>query len=62
MKRAKGVGEAVERTAEIGKAGRRAVEESIVAMNMVREKVESTAEHIVALAEQAQASAKSSPP
>ncbi len=51
---ARSVGEAVQRTAEIGTAGRQAVEESVRAMDTVREQVESTAETIVTLAEQAQ--------
>ncbi|MBI3767058.1 MAG: methyl-accepting chemotaxis protein [Deltaproteobacteria bacterium] len=51
---ARGVGEAVQRTADIGTAGRRAVEESAQAMLRVREQVESTAATIVTLAEQAQ--------
>jgi methyl-accepting chemotaxis protein len=51
---ARGVGEAVQRTADIGTAGRRAVEESAQAMVRVREQVESTAATIVTLAEQAQ--------
>jgi PAS domain S-box-containing protein len=53
--RAKGVGAAVQRTQEVGKAGRKTVEESIAALEVVREQVESTAENILALAEQAQA-------
>ncbi len=53
--RARGVGEAVQRTLEIGKAGRQAVDDSISALNAVQGQVESTAEVILALAEQAQA-------
>jgi methyl-accepting chemotaxis protein len=53
--RAKSVGEAVQRTQEIGKAGRKVVEDSIAALGTVRERVEATAENILALAEQAQA-------
>jgi methyl-accepting chemotaxis protein len=53
--RARGVGEAVQRTQEIGKAGRKIVEDSIAALGTVRERVEATAENILALAEQAQA-------
>jgi methyl-accepting chemotaxis protein len=53
--RAKTVGETVQRTLEIGKAGRKVVEESLGAMEMVKEKVENTAENILTLAEQAQA-------
>src|SRR5207245_2493031 len=47
--------EAVQRTQEIGKAGRKVVEESIGALDKVKEQMESTAENILALAEQAQA-------
>ncbi len=53
--RAKGVGESVQRTLQIGQAGRDAVESSINAMNLLKERVESTAENILMLAEQAQA-------
>ncbi|WP_422929895.1 methyl-accepting chemotaxis protein [Singulisphaera sp. PoT] len=53
--RAKGVGDSVQRTIQIGKAGRDAVESSITAMNQLKERVESTAENILMLAEQAQA-------
>jgi methyl-accepting chemotaxis protein len=53
--RARDVGEAVQRNLEIGNAGRRNVEESIAALNLLKEKVESTAESILMLAEQAQA-------
>ena len=53
--RAKNVGEAVQRTQEIGNSGRKAVEESCAALAAVKERVESTAENILALAEQAQA-------
>ncbi|HEV3261616.1 MAG TPA: CHASE3 domain-containing protein, partial [Gemmataceae bacterium] len=53
--RAKGVGEAVQRTQEVGQSGRKVVEDSIAAMDKVREQVESTAENILMLAEQAQA-------
>src|SRR5262249_12073012 len=52
--RARGVGEAVGRTLEIGKAGRKVVEDSIAALDRLREQVEATAETIVALAERAQ--------
>jgi methyl-accepting chemotaxis protein len=54
-KRARGVGETVQRTLEIGKAGRQAVEGSIAAKHRVREQVEATAGNILALAERAQA-------
>lgn len=53
--RAKGVGEAVQRNIEIGQSGRQAIESSIVAMNQLKEQVESTAGNILMLAEQAQA-------
>jgi methyl-accepting chemotaxis protein len=52
--RAKAVAESAERAAEIGRTGRKAVEESTVAMTGVKEQVESIAESILALAEQAQ--------
>src|SRR5262249_48317499 len=52
--RARGVGEAVTRTHEIGRSGRKAVEDSIAALGTVREQVESTAATILTLAEQAQ--------
>jgi PAS domain S-box-containing protein len=54
-RQAKGVGEAVEHTLEIGRSGRQAVDESIAALIIVKEQVEATAENILALAEQAQA-------
>jgi methyl-accepting chemotaxis protein len=53
--RAKSVGEAVQRTLDAGKTGRKVVEDSLVAMEAVKEKVETTAENILTLAEQAQA-------
>ncbi len=53
--RVRGVGEAVQRTTEVGKAGRRAVEDSLRATGAVKEQVEATAESILTLAEQAQA-------
>jgi methyl-accepting chemotaxis protein len=53
--RAKTVGESVQRTLDIGKTGRKVVEDSLVAMESVKEKVETTAENILTLAEQAQA-------
>lgn len=53
--RAKAVADTARRAAEIGDAGRRAVEESGVAMETLREQVGSVAESIMALAEQAQA-------
>ena len=45
----------MQRTLEIGQAGRKVVEDSIAALGTVREQVEATAENILALAEQAQA-------
>jgi PAS domain S-box-containing protein len=54
VERARGVGLAVQRTQEGGKAGRQTVEDSIAALGTVREQVESTARNILALAEQAQ--------
>ncbi|HEX8199159.1 MAG TPA: methyl-accepting chemotaxis protein [Isosphaeraceae bacterium] len=53
--RAKGVGETVQRTLEIGQAGRRTVDESIAAMNHLKGQVEATAQTILTLAAQAQA-------
>ncbi len=53
--RAKGVGEAVSRTQEIGQRGRQAVDDSIAALEKLQEQVESTAESILMLAERAQA-------
>src|SRR5207253_3710370 len=47
--------EAIQRTQEVGKAGRKSGEDSGAALGTVREQVESTAENILALAEQAQA-------
>ncbi len=52
--RAKAVAELAQRAAEIGRTGRKAVEDSTVAMTAVKEQVESIAESILALAEQAQ--------
>lgn len=53
--RARGMGDSVQRSLETGLAGRGTVEASIAAMNQLKEQVESTAENILALAEQAQA-------
>ena len=53
--RAKAVADSVQRASEIGKEGRRAVEDSVAAMVSVKQQVERVAENIVALAEQAQA-------
>jgi methyl-accepting chemotaxis protein len=51
---ARGVGEAVRRTADIGTAGRQAVQDALQAMTTAKTQMESTAETIVTLAEQAQ--------
>jgi methyl-accepting chemotaxis protein len=51
--RARGVGDAVQRTFEIGKAGRKVVEDSVGALMTLRNQVEGTAENITALAEKA---------
>lgn len=53
--RAQAVGKTVQRTLEVGKAGRKTVDDSVSALQSVREKVELTAENILSLAEQAQA-------
>jgi methyl-accepting chemotaxis protein len=53
--RAKSVGEVVQRTLEIGKSGRKVVDDSLGAMSAVKEQVETTAQNILLLAEQAQA-------
>lgn len=53
--RARAVADTVARTLEIGKAGRRAVEDSMASMESVKERVEALAEAILSLAEQAQA-------
>lgn len=52
---AKSVGASVGRAAEIGRTGRKAVEDSIAGMGQVRQQVESNAANIAALAEHAQA-------
>jgi methyl-accepting chemotaxis protein len=54
-RRARGVGEAVRRNLEIGKAGRAAVEDAITALHAAGAQVEATAQNILALARQAQA-------
>ena len=51
--RAKGVAELAQRAAEIGRAGRRSVEDSLTAIDGVKTRVESIADSILALAEQA---------
>lgn len=53
--RAKAVAEASKRAAETGRAGRKAVEDSIAGMTSVKEQVESIAERMLVLAEQGQA-------
>ncbi|HEY2804471.1 MAG TPA: CHASE3 domain-containing protein [Gemmatimonadales bacterium] len=53
--RARSVADTAHRAAEIGRAGRQAVETSVAGMNEVRGQVESIAASILALAEQAQA-------
>ena len=53
--RARIVSETVQKTLEVGKAGRKAVQDSLTAMGVVKEQVEATAENILTLAEQAQA-------
>jgi methyl-accepting chemotaxis protein len=53
--RARTVADAAHRAAESGRAGRQAVEDSVVAMQLVQAQVETMARGIVALAEQAQA-------
>jgi methyl-accepting chemotaxis protein len=53
--RARGVGETFGRTVETGRAGKQALEESLAAKRNVQTQVETTAENITALAEQAQA-------
>ena len=53
--RARAVSESARHSEEMGKNGRRAVDEAVSAMGVVREQVESTATRILALAEQAQA-------
>ena len=53
--RARAVSESARHSEEVGKNGRRAVDEAITSMSAVREQVESIASRILALAEQAQA-------
>jgi methyl-accepting chemotaxis protein len=53
--RARAVSESARHSEEMGKSGRRAVDEAIAAMANVREQVESIASRILSLAEQAQA-------
>jgi methyl-accepting chemotaxis protein len=53
--RAKMVAEAAKRAAEIGRAGKKAIEDSIGGVTSVKEQVESIAERMLVLAEQGQA-------
>ncbi|RKG68593.1 HAMP domain-containing protein [Corallococcus sp. CA054B] len=53
--RARAVSESARHSEEVGRSGRRAVEEAVSSMGAVREQVESIASRILALAEQAQA-------
>ncbi len=52
--RAKAVGETIQHSLEVGVEGRKVADESIAATGRVKEQVESTAENILLLAEQAQ--------
>jgi methyl-accepting chemotaxis protein len=52
--RSKAVSEAAQRSVEVGKAGRRAIDETVTVMGNVKEQSESIAEGILGLAEQAQ--------
>jgi len=53
--RASSMGETARLTAEVGEAGKKAVDGSIIAMRTVRDQIETTAQNILKLAEQAQA-------
>jgi methyl-accepting chemotaxis protein len=53
--RARAVADSAQRAAEMGKAGRRAVEDSVAGTQQVRDQVESIGRSILSLAEQAQA-------
>ncbi len=53
--RAAGVGKTVQRTIEIGNAGRKAVDESVSALNGVKQQVEHTARNMMALVQQTKA-------
>jgi PAS domain S-box-containing protein len=53
--RANAVAEAAKRAEEVGRAGRQAVDDSVVSMGTVRDQVQSIAENILSLAERAQA-------
>jgi PAS domain S-box-containing protein len=52
--RARAVAESSQRTVEVSRAGRKAVDEAVAVMGTVNEQVEAVAENILALAEQAQ--------
>lgn len=54
-KRAAGVGRTVQHTIEIGNAGRKAVDESVSALNGVKRQVEQTAQDMMALVQQTKA-------
>jgi methyl-accepting chemotaxis protein len=56
--RARGVGDTVQRAREVGQTGRAKVHDSIAALDDLKERIESTAEGILTLAEQAQAIGK----
>jgi PAS domain S-box-containing protein len=53
--RARAVAESSQRSVEISRAGRKSVDDAVVAMGTVKEQVEGLAESVLALAEQAQA-------
>lgn len=53
--RANAVAEAAKKAEEVGRAGRQAVDDSVVSMGTVRDQVQSIAENILSLAERAQA-------
>jgi len=53
--RARAVADSAQRASEMGKAGRRAIDESVTGMNQVRDQVESIGRSILLLAEQAEA-------
>ncbi|QSQ22206.1 methyl-accepting chemotaxis protein [Pyxidicoccus parkwayensis] len=53
--RARAVSDSARHAEEVGRGGRRAVEEAVASMGVVRDQVESIASRILALAEQAQA-------
>jgi methyl-accepting chemotaxis protein len=53
--RAREVGETAQKTLEVGRSGQKSVNDSTAALTALRDQVESTAENILTLAEQAQA-------